>query len=234
MQKRMGKVREVVTRSVAARDLDTLPFRINDSGVNGLTACFRKRWLGDVHLHGTRRWHPDGRWFREVRSALVSQSSGQLEPVQQCYFGPAVDKLKIITSENDTQTFRRSRGLFLARQTNVPADDGRKIPCTQHVDDAGKKGAPAPAADKHAEIFRASFRLGSGNHKVALGRGEGAAAVTKQQRPRTCAHTPHGNDEKLAAVEASRTAAARRRLLLRRHNPAVIAFEEVNRRTHHR
>ncbi len=154
----------------------------------------------------------DGLEKSEVLSSVRDQANLNLSS-NACYFGPAVDNLKIITSENETQTFRRSRGLFLARQPTVPADDGRKIACTQHVNDAGmshKKGAPAPAADKHAEIFRASFRLGSGNHKLPLGRGEDAVAVAQQQCPRTCARTPHGNDEKLAAVEASRTAAARR------------------------
>ena len=52
--------------------------RINDSGVDGLTAGFLKRWSGDVRLHCTRRWYPTSRWLREVRDALVS---GQLKPL---------------------------------------------------------------------------------------------------------------------------------------------------------
>eukprot|EP00291_Cryptomonas_curvata_P026952 CAMPEP_0172175322 /NCGR_PEP_ID=MMETSP1050-20130122/14159_1 /TAXON_ID=233186 /ORGANISM="Cryptomonas curvata, Strain CCAP979/52" /LENGTH=176 /DNA_ID=CAMNT_0012847403 /DNA_START=8 /DNA_END=535 /DNA_ORIENTATION=- len=45
--------------------------RINDAGVDCLTADFLQRWHGKMHLHCTRPWTPDSRWFKEVRDALL-------------------------------------------------------------------------------------------------------------------------------------------------------------------
>jgi hypothetical protein len=91
--------------------------RINNSGVDYLTAGFLRRWCGDVRLHCTRLWQPGSRWFREVRDALVT---GQLKPLgllslsvdgynilplieMLVEIGPAIRQLEITYHGNGTE-----------------------------------------------------------------------------------------------------------------------------------
>jgi hypothetical protein len=55
-----------------------IDLRINDSGVESLTAGFLKKWHGRVHLQCSFPWNPDSIWFKEVRDALLL---GQLRPL---------------------------------------------------------------------------------------------------------------------------------------------------------
>ena len=57
-----------------------IKIRINDAGVNNLSAAFLQRWHGRIYLECTYPCNSDIRWFREVTYALLS---ARLRPLSQ-------------------------------------------------------------------------------------------------------------------------------------------------------
>jgi hypothetical protein len=78
--------------------LESNPFliiniRINDAGVESLTADFLQRWRGKVNLSCTRLWNADSTWFNECRNALLS---GRLRPLSLLSLSVAGNDLALL------------------------------------------------------------------------------------------------------------------------------------------
>jgi hypothetical protein len=91
--------------------------RINDAGVEGLTANFLQKWNGSLHLYYTHPWKPGSRWFQEVRDALalsrlrplrllsLSVEGSNLHPLVGMLVGieSAIQKLELSYRGNGTE-----------------------------------------------------------------------------------------------------------------------------------
>jgi hypothetical protein len=128
--------------------------RMNDSGVECLTAAFLKKWHGSLYLHCICPWDPDSRWFKEVRDALLL---GQLRPLNLLSLsvkgraliplvetllkiGPAIRQLEITYSGNRAEllaaaaplaSFGHTLTMKISFEAKAPA--GRKMTVSQTV-----------------------------------------------------------------------------------------------------
>ncbi len=85
-----------------------IDLRLNDAGVDGLTAEFLQKWHGHLRLHCRCPWKPDSRWFKDVGNALLNRhlrlnllsltvEENNLHPLVQTLveIGPAIQMLEI-------------------------------------------------------------------------------------------------------------------------------------------
>ena len=102
-----------------------IKIRINESGMENLTAAFLQRWHGKIHLECTNPCTASSRWFKEVRYALLSArlrplillsltvKGNDLNPIVEALggMGTAIQQLELAFFGNCTELLAASASI---------------------------------------------------------------------------------------------------------------------------